>query len=74
MDVIHATCKVFKHAMSKTVSGKIIHGIERNSVNVPQFGYLYGELKWILTAILIDQRSLKTEQLEKKFSQASRWA
>ena len=86
MDDIHATCKAFKHAMSKTVSSKIIHCPERKSVNLPQFGYLYGEVKGIvtkllhhrptgiLTAILIDQRSLKTEQQETKFSQASRWA
>ena len=45
MDDIHATCKAFKHAMSKTVSSKIINCPERKSVNLPQFGYLYGEVK-----------------------------
>ena len=52
LDDIHATCKAFKHAMFKTVSSKIIHNPECNSVNLAQFGYLYGEVKWIVTKLL----------------------
>ena len=51
MDDIHTTCKSFKHAMSKTVSGRIIHGPERNSGNLPEFGYLSGKGKGIVTKL-----------------------
>ena len=52
MDDITATYEAFKHAMSKTVSGKIIHGPERNRVKLPEFGYLYGEVKAIVQKLL----------------------